>query len=562
MNPTKSLPLAIFLASLATSACLAQNPGTPQDHGLVPQSRTFYANTNYYNGGGTEAPGVAIAANGNVLLGWEDDGGGMYDFEAVWTLFDGIGNMLTPGTLQTNRDISGAGEDPPFPTTYLTISNTFLSFFRSDDTPIPPYTGWGPKIKANMFGNGIGMGASPWQIGLEIPEILAINSDDGGGDDFPCVQLLNNDGTPLRPGVISGMNNLGIVSMSDADIQPLGAVRIADWDYLANGNILIVGESRQAADRALTGQTGGNVPVYRIVTPAGAQVKGYTAASSTAVRGDMWHGAAVTANGFALRWDNGTGGTIRLFDNAGTPTTANISLATLTGNAQAGTGGRGGGVGFHGNGTDAYVCVAPGSGGSGPWVTVLNANGTVRWSHKVADDSDPINNTSETDVDGAIGLDGRVIAVWASPLTNNANSSIVVNTVQARLFDAAGRAVGSRFVVSEWETPDNPLMVNHSYSPRVVWRGNEAAVTWVSENPPANPLGANPVLAARVFALATAPYGLSISRSGGNVTVTWSGGGTLYSAVNVTGPWSLAALDSPVTLPASGTAKFFRVKAW
>jgi hypothetical protein len=44
-----------------------------------------------------------------------------------------------------------------------------------------------------------------------------------------------------------------------------------------------------------------------------------------------------------------------MFDNDGNPTTTNLVLAALTGYAQAGGGGRGDSVGFHGNGKDAYV---------------------------------------------------------------------------------------------------------------------------------------------------------------------------------------------------------------
>ena len=53
------------------------------------------------------------------------------------------------------------------------------------------------------------------------------------------------------------------------------------------------------------------------------------------------------------------------------------------------------------------------------------------------------------------------------------------------------------------------------------------------------------------------PGTLNVSLSGGNVTVTWDKG-TLQTAPAVTGPWTDAAGASPVTEPASGTAKFYR----
>jgi hypothetical protein len=74
------------------------------------------------------------------------------------------------------------------------------------------------------------MAAMPWEIGLEIPELADINMDDAGlttgnlpdSNDFVCVQLLNNDGSPLRPGPINGITNLGIVTFADSDVQPAG----------------------------------------------------------------------------------------------------------------------------------------------------------------------------------------------------------------------------------------------------------------------------------------------------------------------------------------------------
>src|SRR2546425_1023069 len=158
--------------------------------GLIPKTPTFYVNTNSANNYAAESHGVAIAANGNVLIGWEDDGTEIYDFEAAWTLFDGNGNMLTPPTVQTNRDLNA-----PL-TTSQSITNTYLSFFRSDGTPTGAYLAWGPKIKANIFGNGLGMGAVGMTVGLEVPELYNVNVDAGGGGDFPVVQLLDNNANP------------------------------------------------------------------------------------------------------------------------------------------------------------------------------------------------------------------------------------------------------------------------------------------------------------------------------------------------------------------------------
>lgn len=139
------------------------------------------------------------------------------------------------------------------------------------------------------------------------------------------MQLLTASGGPA--GIVSGM--------SDADAEPEGDVRIGDWDYLANGNIVIVGESRQDEDRTnrfgmLTNVGPNNVAVYRIVTPAGTEVKAYGPVSAVAERNEIWHGVGVTANGFAVRFAR-NGAKVRMFDNAGNPTSEDIDLATLTG---------------------------------------------------------------------------------------------------------------------------------------------------------------------------------------------------------------------------------------
>src|SRR5437762_11423122 len=46
------------------------------------------------NNDSTESLGVAVGQNGNVMVGWEDDGDGLKDAEGVWTLLDSTGASL------------------------------------------------------------------------------------------------------------------------------------------------------------------------------------------------------------------------------------------------------------------------------------------------------------------------------------------------------------------------------------------------------------------------------------------------------------------------------------
>src|SRR5436190_3820157 len=477
------------LTVLAVGVCVCR--GDIVTGGLIPKTPTFYVNTNYFNNGGGEAPGVDIAANGNVIIGWEDDGGAISDFESVFSVFNANGGLITPQTVITSY-VYGT-----------TWTNTFLSYFRSDNTATPGFTGFGPKIKANRFCNGIGHGSSTDVLGAEVPELAAINTDAGGtigsgAGSFPAVQIMNNDGTPIK--ILTGG--------SDADLEPAGTVRIADWDYLANGNIVIVGDSRQNDDlvNKFGGPAPGNHGTYRVIKPDGTEVKAYSLLSSSSSDiYNIWHGVGVTANGFAVRFNAGGSSKIRLFDNTGTPTSANINLATLTGHPEAGGGDRGDGTGFHGNGKDAYVYVDAAAGGV-LWVTVINADGTLRWSRGVAEAGETI---VATRVDGAIAPDGRVIAIWDSRL-QNATGGVTNRLVQARMFNANGTPVGGRFVVSDWETPQNGATIYTSEIPRVAWRNNAVVMAWLSHNSPetvADPTspGVAELVAARFYSAALVP---------------------------------------------------------
>ncbi|HOJ61018.1 MAG TPA: hypothetical protein PK878_12090 [bacterium] len=460
MAKTKGFYMALGLCLLTMPfLCHAQAPefpGMPEDNGLTPRTSTLYINTpDTINNSSTESLGAAIANNGNIIIGWEDDGDGVRDLEAVWTMFDGNGVSITPDT------VVSVGSQ--------TMTTKFLAFFRSDGSAVAGATAWGPKIKANLFGDGVGMGATAFSLGEEIAELADINLDEGGGGDFPAVQLLTNTGQPVA--VLSGV--------SDEDAEPAGNIRIGDWDYLSNGNIVIIGESRQADDLVTKygGAAPGNHAIYRIVTPSGEEVRPVGLVSSNAVANEIWHGVGVTRNGFAVRFNEGGRAQVRLFTNDGTPKGDNIDLGTLAGNEGPAGGGRGDGTGFHGNGVDAYaVCNSADANGDGArevYLTVINEDGTLRYSRIATDDFEFANSDR---VDCAIDAQGRVLAAFM----DNDVTGLTVHLVQARLFDATGEPLGGTFFVSERETVDN--YQGESRRPRAALRGNTAVITWESTN--------------------------------------------------------------------------------
>ncbi len=483
--------LMAALAASITTAVAQKLPGTPEDNGLTPKSDTIYVNSQsqvtdppIINNGNTESLGVAISSGGDVIVGWEDDAEDseatpMQDLEAVWTMYDSAGVPLTPDTKITSVVAAALGAEP--------ITNRFLSYFRADKSAVFGGSAWGPKIKANPFGEGVGMGATSYYLSQEVPEFAAW--DDANMGDIPSVQLLDSRGNPVR--ILVGVSAAYATSSSSN-------IRIADWDYLSNSNIVIVGESRQGDDliNLYGGTEAANHAIFRILDTAGNVVKAETLVSSEPVKSEIWHGAGATKDGFAVRFSGPGGATVRMFDNSGKPVSTNLDLATLTGFPLAGAGGRGDGAGFHGNGKDAYVHVASGTDASDGfakvWVTVLSTNGTVRYSKSVADD---LELTAVGGADAAIDADGNVIVVFNAKYSVD-NQSLVMG----RRFDATGKPVGGTFYVSEKELPDAATLV--AENPRVAWRSGQVVIVWRSKND-AGTLGldgtAANVVAQRIF---------------------------------------------------------------
>ncbi len=460
------LPVAGLCLGSCSAFAQAIVPAAPEAGGVQPTGDTVFINTQdgvNINNGRTESLGIGIARNGNVLVGWEDDGDALNDLQATWTILDGQNQPLTPLTDIVSTDPAFAG---------LTVNSRFLSYFRADKSPTPARTSWGPKIQVNPFGDGIGMGATSFELGLEVAALAPIENDAGGQNagDYPTVQLLDNNGQPL--GIVSGL--------TDAYAERPGNVRIGDWGYLSTGNIVVVGESRQTADLVdvYGGAATANHVIARIVKPNGDEVKAIQLVSATATRAEMWHGFGSIKAGFGIRFGGDDGrAKLRLFDNTGTPTTTtNIDLGTLVGNNIAASGGRGDGVGFHGNGNDAYAVIGAGNNTEGVptvLVTVLNANGTVRWSRSVFDDL-TLNGPGRGDV--AIDALGRVAVAFDDTVATGGFARGVV----ARVFDNKGTPLGNSFYVSEREVPSDTLL--ESRHPRIAFRNDTIAVTWQSRN--------------------------------------------------------------------------------
>ena len=478
------ITLVIAVAALFVFSAAAQTvTGTLEDNKLASRTGTFYVNPpvapppDNGNNGKTESLGVAIARNGNVLIGWEDDNDGLIDFEAVWTLHDPAGLSITPDTLITTVDPAFAGQ---------TITSKYLSYFRADKTAVSGRTSWGPKIKANLFGDGLGMGATSFDLGLEVAALAGFN----GTGDFPSVQLLADDGKPAA--ILTGVPQ--DYAATDGDI------RIADWDFLSNGNVVIVGESRQESDLAdlYGGAAPGKHAIYRLVDQTGKEVKAVSLVSATPEANEMWHGVGVTTNGFAVRFSQGGRTTVRLFDNNGNPTSTNLDIGTLTTNEITAAGGRGEGVGFHGNGNNAYVLVNSGTDETGAvqaWVTVLNTDGTVRYSKALAND---VKLAKVGSADGVLDAQGRVFGVFSATIQDDP----IPSRVLGRVLDPTGKPLGGTFFVSEKD--EETLIAGYeSTNPRVTVQADAFAVVWVSKNDPDAP--ETDVVAGRFFGVLYEP---------------------------------------------------------
>jgi hypothetical protein len=572
MKNTITRYLAVACMVIASATYGQDRVQSPEAAGLTPLHGTIYVNdTTSFNYGGTAADGiwaVDFTDDHTVLIGLVD-GGLVGDFEAMghaWTLYDTNGNRLIPPTVITN--VAGAPGG-------ATLTNTWRSFFRTNGYPMACNTSRGIRLRGNRFGSGFVVGGRGDRIGMEIASLYDVNSDANGPVTwataavmgFPVAQFVNNNGTAAGP----------VLSMcDDAEAEPAGQIFCHGAEVLANGNIVIVGEARQGSELVdrFGGPAVGDHVVYRILKPNGEVVTPYALASSTLDPCNQFNaGVGVTSNGFAIRFRGSSGVSFRLFNNDGTAatnsfgTTNDISMATAVGaflgtgtEPTAAYGDRGDGVGWHGNYKDAYVNVARIDPAGGVYATVYNADGSVRYHRQTWDVGST--NTGNR-VEGAIAPDGRVVIVIDDDQWAPAGNRLILG----RILDPAGNPMGPHFNVSELETPDtiNDSALS-SLCPRVGWRDNLIGFTWRRALGPISGLS---VVGYRLFQ-ETPPAALSITRSAGNLVLSWptnATGFTLRSKGNLSsGTWQT---NSPapvvdgavfkVTEPIGTTNKYYQL---
>lgn len=407
-------------------------PVSVEEAGITPLTDSILISTDEIgNGYRIESMGVAIVED-KIIVVWEDDPSGNY---AVWMFYDTEGNALT--------------EAPQ-------------SFRRPDGNPTSTRGIWGPKIKANMYGDGAVFGSIFWDwFGAEdnrndMPEF---NDLDG---DAPAIQLLSNNAD------FEGHMFLGLPKDY---LMREGGTRISDIDFLSDGHILVTAEDRKAGVGDMYGLISNRVVVAAKLTPSGEVVAGPVNVSMRDGNGEAWHGAATFPGGFAVRYQN-DGPRIRFFDNDLNPLTDDIALADI--DPLLNSGGRGDGTGFKGNGKGDVLLVT--STGAMPYAAVINSNAEVVVGP--VDPDEPFNadmGLGSNRVDGALDEDGNFVVVYDDKNFLLFDGGAIV----ARCFYADGTPATEPFVVTDFD-------VNEAFSfdehPRVAIRNGIIAVTWHDRN--------------------------------------------------------------------------------
>lgn len=446
--------LVVLWAAAAVLLCTgayAQDdfaPANPQDVGVTPLTDTVLLNEDVANES-LESIGIDITADEKVIVGWEDDPSGI---EAGIRMFD-----INLTNMPWANDAEG---------------NNASSYYNDDGTPMTDDNAWGPKVKANWYGEGFGMGAVAY----------GVNSGLQSGSAVPAVQLYEADGTPIIP-IRAGVN--------DAYAIPDGnGIRIGDWCYLTNGSIAIAGEDRQPE-----AVEGGQKQISLAILGPDDVLPTEVLLASNGEGYEMWHGVAPLANGCVLRYRGPNGVTIRYFDNAGAPTTDELDLSAFGSDFNAGvmtSGGRGDheGIdsdadnrvilatkanldGFEGN--EVYAMVFDGAGNEVVAPILVSGDAAAVVAGEGGEGG--YNFTNASNVDGAIGPDGSFIVVWA-----DADPFGSDRIQMARVFNPDGTPAPPIFTVdSRYSGPDWEQLTGQGRQPRVVWRGNKIGIIWESD---------------------------------------------------------------------------------
>jgi hypothetical protein len=297
-------------------------------------------------------------------------------------------------------------------------------------------------------------------------------------------------------------------------------------------------------------------------------VKATQLLSTEPVEVQIWHGTAVTANGFAVRYQAASGTKLRFFTNAGDPVGPEVAAGDATGSPISDGGGRGEDVGFNGNGKDAYVLATKGTDENGQpqiWVAVLNADGSKRWARNLGD-ATSLPHVSIGRVDAAIDASGRVAVVYADK-AGTADAGGTAFLVLGRLFDAQGNPLGGVFHVSEKELPVADTL--DAEGPRIDWRGNTIAVAWESKNLLTDNPDAKPVVALRSFKVEggeVTPIEISVARGTDTINLSWTGGNGPFlvqgKLAGINGAWTdlVTTTDRSAKIPLVGGSGFLRVQ--
>ncbi len=475
------MALALTIMLPRFQAAQLFSPARPEDEGVIPLTDAKDLNTDVVSSDDNlEQIDVDITSDDQIIICWEDDSAGIAAGIRVYDM-----NL-------TNR---------PWADDYE--GNNVSSYYFDDGEPTDDNSGWGPKVKANYFGDGFGMGSSAWgfpENSGRLVESLSdlMKDDEGRGPDSPCVQIYQADMTPILP-IICGI--------TDEFAQPQGSVRIADWCYLSNGNIAIAGESHQNdAHPQLLGMSQRERAVTLAVLKLGKQFPDAVSRLHEADgRHEMQHGLAPLADGFVARFNIRDSGVflrafLRYFANDGKPITGDIDLRQFSfvskdGLEVAGVlsyGGRGDSVGFDSNARDRVVLSVAddidGIPGHEIYAGVFDAQGNLITGPIYVNEGYPENDAVRCDA--AIATDGSFIIVW-----DDIYGLFGDEMVLARIFHPDGApatrifSIDNRFDhITNKDIPEGVRFrirgsqPGISRRPRVTWRDNLIVVAWESTN--------------------------------------------------------------------------------